>query len=54
MSITSEISTPPIPGARHHTQAASIQHLLARSICSGKYLIVVGGDVTSIEAAVLA
>jgi len=35
-------------------KAGSIQLLMARSICSGKYLIVVAGDVTSVEAAVLA
>lgn len=32
-------------------KAGSIQLLLARTICSGKYLIVVTGDVTSVEAA---
>jgi len=35
-------------------KAGDIQLLLARSICSGKYLIVVAGDVTSVQAAVLA
>jgi microcompartment protein CcmL/EutN len=35
-------------------KAGAIQLLLARTICSGKYLIVVSGDVTSVEAAVLA
>ncbi|MGB8261533.1 MAG: BMC domain-containing protein [Terracidiphilus sp.] len=35
-------------------KAASIRLLLARSICSGKFLIAVSGDVTSVEAAVLA
>jgi microcompartment protein CcmL/EutN len=35
-------------------KAGSIHLLLARSICSGKYLIVVSGDVTSVQAAVLA
>lgn len=35
-------------------KAGPIQLLLARSICSGKYLIIVSGDVTSVEAAVLA
>jgi microcompartment protein CcmL/EutN len=35
-------------------KAGSIQLLLARTICSGKYLIVVSGDVTSVQAALLA
>ncbi len=35
-------------------KAGDIRLLLARSICSGKYLIVVAGDVTSVQAAVLA
>ncbi len=35
-------------------KAGDIQLLMARSICSGKFLIVVSGDVTSVEAAVLA
>lgn len=35
-------------------KAGDIKILLARSICSGKYLIVVAGDVTSVQAAVLA
>lgn len=35
-------------------KAGDIKLLLARSICSGKYLIVVAGDVTSVQAAVLA
>ena len=35
-------------------KAGNIKLLLARSICSGKYLIVVAGDVTSVEAAVQA
>ena len=35
-------------------KAGSVQLLLARTICSGKYLIVVAGDVTSVSAAVLA
>ena len=35
-------------------KAASVQLLLARSICSGKFLIVVSGDVTSVAAAVQA
>jgi microcompartment protein CcmL/EutN len=33
-------------------KAAKIQILLARSICSGKFLIVVAGDVSSVAAAV--
>ena len=32
----------------------NIQLLMARSICSGKFLIVVSGDVTSVQAALLA
>lgn len=32
-------------------KAGAIELLLARTICSGKYLIVVAGDVTSVEAA---
>jgi microcompartment protein CcmL/EutN len=35
-------------------KAGDIKMLMARSICSGKYLIVVAGDVTSVQAAVLA
>jgi len=35
-------------------KAGSVQMLLARTICSGKYLIVVSGDVTSVQAALLA
>ena len=35
-------------------KAANIKLLMARSICSGKYLIVVAGDVTSVSAAVQA
>lgn len=35
-------------------KAASIQLLLARTICSGKYLIVASGDVTNVQAALLA
>ncbi len=35
-------------------KAASVQLLMARSICSGKYLIVVSGDVPSVQAALLA
>jgi microcompartment protein CcmL/EutN len=33
-------------------KAASVQLLMARSICSGKFLIAVAGDVTSVSAAV--
>jgi microcompartment protein CcmL/EutN len=33
-------------------KAASVQLLMARSICSGKFLIVVSGDVSSVTAAV--
>ncbi|MGO8757866.1 MAG: BMC domain-containing protein [Terracidiphilus sp.] len=32
-------------------KAGSVRLLLARSICSGKFLIVVAGDVTSVQAA---
>ncbi len=35
-------------------KAASIQLLMARSICSGKYLIVVSGDVASVMGALMA
>src|ERR1035438_2290845 len=35
-------------------KAGSVQLMLARSICSGKFLIVVSGDVTSVQAALLA
>jgi bacterial microcompartment shell protein len=35
-------------------KAGSVELLLARSICSGKFLIVVAGDVTSVQAALLA
>jgi microcompartment protein CcmL/EutN len=35
-------------------KAGSVQLLMARSICSGKFLIAVAGDVTSVEAAVQA
>ena len=35
-------------------KAGNIKLLIARSICSGKYLIAVAGDVTSVEAAVQA
>lgn len=33
-------------------KAASVELLLARTICSGKYLIAVGGDVASVQASV--
>ncbi|HBO43591.1 MAG TPA: propanediol utilization protein, partial [Planctomycetaceae bacterium] len=33
-------------------KAASVELLLARTICSGKYLIVVGGNVGDVETAV--
>jgi microcompartment protein CcmL/EutN len=33
-------------------KAADVQLLLARTICSGKYLVVVGGDVAAVTAAV--
>ncbi len=33
-------------------KAGSVQLLMARSICSGKFLIAVAGDVTSVAAAV--
>lgn len=33
-------------------KAAPVDLLLARTICSGKFLVVVGGDVASVEAAV--
>jgi microcompartment protein CcmL/EutN len=35
-------------------KAGDVQLLLARSICSGKFLIVVSGDVTSVQSALLA
>ena len=35
-------------------KAGDIKLLMARSICSGKFLIVVSGDVTSVQAALLA
>ena len=35
-------------------KAGTVELLLARSICSGKFLIVVSGDVTSVQAALLA
>ena len=33
-------------------KAASVELLIARTICSGKYLIVIGGSVSDVEAAV--
>lgn len=35
-------------------KAASVDLLIARTICSGKYLIVIGGSVSDVEAAVQA
>src|SRR5512139_502701 len=35
-------------------KAASVELLIARTICSGKYLIVVGGSVSDVEASVKA
>jgi len=35
-------------------KAASVELLIARTICSGKYLIVLGGSVSDVEAAVQA
>ena len=35
-------------------KAASIQMMMARTICSGKYLIVISGDVASVQAALMA
>jgi len=35
-------------------KAASIDLLIARTICSGKYLIVIGGSVSDVEAAIQA
>jgi microcompartment protein CcmL/EutN len=35
-------------------KAADVELLLARTICSGKYLIVIGGDVAAVAAAVAA
>lgn len=32
-------------------KAADVEMLLARSICSGKYMVMVGGDVADVEAA---
>ena len=35
-------------------KAASVDVLIARTICSGKYLIVLGGSVSDVEAAIAA
>jgi microcompartment protein CcmL/EutN len=35
-------------------KAASVELIIARTICSGKYLIVIGGSVSDVEAAVKA
>ena len=35
-------------------KAASVELLVARTICSGKYLIVIGGEVSAVRAAVAA
>jgi microcompartment protein CcmL/EutN len=35
-------------------KAGSVQLLMARSICSGKFLIVIAGDVTSVQSALAA
>ena len=35
-------------------KAANVEMLLARSICSGKYMVMVGGDVADVEASVAA
>ena len=35
-------------------KAASVELLIARTICSGKYLVVVGGSVSDVEAAIQA
>ena len=35
-------------------KAASVELLIARTICSGKYLIVIGGCVSDVEAAIQA
>jgi len=33
-------------------KAANVEMLLARSICSGKYMVMVGGDISGVEASV--
>ncbi|MFO0927195.1 MAG: BMC domain-containing protein [Gemmataceae bacterium] len=35
-------------------KAASVELMIARTICSGKYLVIVGGSVSAVEAAVTA
>jgi microcompartment protein CcmL/EutN len=35
-------------------KAASVELLIARTICSGKYLVIVGGSVSDVEAAIQA
>src|SRR5580692_12606810 len=35
-------------------KAASVNQIIARTICSGKYLVVVGGAVSDVEASVAA
>lgn len=35
-------------------KAAGVQLLMARTICSGKYIVIVGGDVAAVQAAVRA
>ena len=35
-------------------KAATIEMLIARTICSGKYLVVIGGSVSDVEAAIAA
>ena len=35
-------------------KAASVELIIARTICSGKYLIVIGGGVSDVEAAIQA
>ncbi|MGD0382757.1 MAG: BMC domain-containing protein, partial [Thermoguttaceae bacterium] len=35
-------------------KAATVNLLIARTICSGKYIIVIGGSVSDVEAAVQA
>jgi bacterial microcompartment shell protein len=33
-------------------KAASVEVLVARTICSGKYLVIVGGSVSDVQAAI--
>ncbi|MDP6209287.1 MAG: BMC domain-containing protein, partial [Roseibacillus sp.] len=35
-------------------KAANVEMLLARSICSGKYMVMVGGEVADVQSAVAA